>query len=198
MAPQGRLGPFRAGSKVRTVKAVASLKRSPEAVPSSPTGPVPLAVAPTREGPGEDRIEAELAPAVALDLPGHDLSDAVALTWRPAPSLAAESLTSSRLIPLAAQASSTLGTSGMDYHILVDSPIGRTERWSISDASRGVTIETEQEERTTDGLEIASTSLTVTETQAIPDPETGQLTLLTIHRPTTIVRIAEAPLVASR
>lgn len=193
MAQQGRLRPSWAGSKVRTVKAVAPLKRS-----SSPAGTVPLAVAPTREGPAEDRIEAELAPAMAGALPGRDLSEAMALNRRPAPALAAESLTSSRLIPLAAQTSGTLGTSGMDYHILVDSRIGRTERWSISDVSRGVTIETEKEERTTDGLEIASASLTVTETQAVPDPETGQLTLLTIRRPTTIVRIAEVPPLASR
>jgi|YNPNPStandDraft_1061719.scaffolds.fasta_scaffold45100_1 hypothetical protein len=86
----------------------------------------------------------------------------------------------------------------MDYHILADSPAGRAERRSISEASRGVTIETEEEERTTDGLEIASASLTVIETQPVPDPETGQLTLLTIHHPLTVVRVAEAPLLASR
>jgi hypothetical protein len=84
------------------------------------------------------------------------------------------------------------------YHFISDSSSGHTERRSVSDAARGLTIETEEEERTTDGLEIASASITVTEAQPVPDPETGELTYVITRRPMATVRIAEVPAHAGR
>lgn len=188
---------------VRVLKAPRGLAPEPSPPPPQDTASwaaLPASL-PAREGSGKNRNRPDLSSPAAS--PARTAREAVIAPQPlspPAPAEPADPLSGSGLaaLPLTAlftfTPSTFLSAAGVDYHMVADSPSGRFERRLISDATRGILIETEEEERTTDGLEIVSASLTISETQPIPDPETGQLTLVTTHRPTTVMRIAEVGL----